>query len=337
MADGFANRLNADPVGGTPTYSAQAERLFALLGAAPGATALQARAGRRLGSGLELTVAADGLSATVQPGICVVPAPNSTSGPYVCAIPTAKTITLPAKPGAGLQRRDLVVVRVYDEDIAEAPTTLREVRIELVTGSAAASPSAPALPLMAYTVGELNSTSTATTVQSTNLSRTWSAGGVGVVYSQTERDALALYDGLIVYRDDLDVFDHRVAGAWQQWPETDTGWTTLGGPAGAFTNATFHPVRVRRRGPHVTLQGTLERSPSQTWGPASPIVDLWTLATTYRPDRTTYLFATTIDYRYSVRVYVDESGVVRIGHSGTLDMPVSTAIRINAQWIAAGA
>ncbi len=216
MADGYANRLNADPVDGTPQYPALAERLFGALALMPDTSALRARPGRRLGAGLELAVAADGLTATVQPGVCVVPAPDATSGPYVVAIPTAVTLTLPAKPGSGLQRRDRVVVRVYDEEIAALGTTLRESRVELVTGTAAASPSAPALPLMAYEVGQLNSTSTATTLYSTNLARTWSAGGVGVVYSQAERDALTAYDGLVVYREDLGYHEHRAGGAWSR-------------------------------------------------------------------------------------------------------------------------
>lgn len=215
MADGYVLRLNADPVDGTPQYPALAERLFSLIGIAPGSSALRGQTGRRLGPGLELAVAGDSLTATVQPGVCVVPAPNATNGPYIAVVNAAKTITMPAKPGAGLQRRDRVVVRVYDEEVAEAPTTLREARVELVTGTAAASPSAPALPLMSYEIGQLNTTSTTTTVYSTNLVRTWSPGGIGVVQSQSERDALALYDGLVVYRDDIDELQARMGGAWK--------------------------------------------------------------------------------------------------------------------------
>lgn len=214
MADGFANRINADPVDGTPTYSAQAERLFAAALLMPGSSALRARGGVRLGGGFSVSVAGDSTSVTVQPGVAVIDAPNSSSGPYIVAIPTAKTLTMPAKPGAGLSRNDRVVVRVYDEDVPENPTTLREARVELVTGTAASSPAVPAVPTMALSVAQLNTTSTTTTLTSNVPWYSWAAGAVGVCRSQADRDSLTPYDGLVVYREDLDTFEARVNGAW---------------------------------------------------------------------------------------------------------------------------
>lgn len=270
MANGYANRLNADPVDGTPVYPAQAERHFLALGLMPDSGALRARAGRRLGAGLELAVAGDGLSATVQPGTCVVPAPDSVSGPYAVAIPTAVTLTLPARPASGMQRRDRVVVRVYDEEIAALGTTLRESRVELVTGTAASSPTAPALPTMAYEVGQLNSTSAATTVYSTNLARTWSAGGIGVVASQAERDALNAYNGLKVYREDVNRFESRITGAWQIDNE-DTGYVLVNASGGAWSQHATRPVRVRRIGKNVILDGGWTR-----WATSGYAGGVWT-------------------------------------------------------------
>ncbi len=327
MADGYANRINADPVDGVPEYPAQAERLFAALGLMPDSSALRARPGRRLGSGLELAVAADGLSVTVQPGLCVVPAPDSVNGAYVVAIPTAVTLTLPAKPGSGLQRRDRVVVRVYDEDIAALGTTLRESRVELVTGTAASSPSAPALPLVAYEIGQLNSTSTATTVYSTNLARTWSAGGIGVVASQTERDALTAYDGLKVYRTDVSRFEQRVAGAWQIEQE-DTGYTLLP-PSGSWEQDANRPLRVRRVHKTVVLDGGWKRvSVGYSAG-------VWTSFATVpagmRPPQT-------VQAPYSLTG--EEKGEVRVTAAGDVEVnadtggvPVNVSIYFNVTWL----
>src|SRR5262245_1296163 len=223
MADGFVSRINADPVDQVPVYAAQHERLFDLMRLAPGATGLTAKTGRRLGSGLELAVAGDSSSVTVQPGVCTIGSPNATGGPYIVAVNAAKTITMPAKPGAGLQRRDLVVVRVYDEDVAEAPTTLREARVELVTGSAAASPSNPAQPVLTHVVGVLNTTNTATTIVAGTIEYAWGSGGIGVVGSVAERNALGLFDGLMVYRSDLSAYQARIAGAWQTIATVSSG------------------------------------------------------------------------------------------------------------------
>lgn len=216
MANGYVNRLNADPVDGTPQYPALAERLFSLPTLAPGASALNAREGKRLGSGLEWTISADGLTVTVQPGTCVVAAPDAANGPYIVVVPTAVTLTLPARPAAGQYRRSRLVVRVYDEEVAAAATTLREVRVELVNGAAQSvnPPTVPAVPVLSLGLGQILQTSTSATVYATTDTRTWSAGGVGVVYTQAERDALAAYDGLVVYRDDIDVLEARVGGAW---------------------------------------------------------------------------------------------------------------------------
>lgn len=219
MANGYVNRLNADSADGMPQYPALAERLFALPSLAPGLNSLDAKEGRRLGGGLDWAISADGLNVVVQPGTCVIASPDAVNGPYVVAIPTAVTLPLPARPAAGQYRRSRVIVRVYDEEYAGAATTLREVRVELVNGTAQSAnpPSVPALPALSLALGQVLQDSTSATVYSSGAtsSRTWAAGGIGVVYSQADRDALAQYDGLVVYRDDLDTYEGRIAGSWR--------------------------------------------------------------------------------------------------------------------------
>ncbi|MGH8876365.1 MAG: hypothetical protein ACRD0P_03325, partial [Stackebrandtia sp.] len=255
MADGVALRLNQ------VSYTAQSERLFAALGLMPDqASGLAVREGRRLGPGLECTISGDGLSVVVQPGVCTVSHALTAGGDYQVAVAAAVTKTLGAKPGVGLKRRDTVVVDVLDADVTQKATALREANIALLSGAATSgTPVAPAAGTMQFEIGQVHFDGTNTPViQATNPRYTWAAGGIGKVYSTTERNALAAYDGLVVYRADLNQFQERVAGAWRDSaePVTDTGWSTYA-VSGGWTNA---GTRMRKVGNRVRLEISVTRA-----------------------------------------------------------------------------
>lgn len=212
MADGVALRINQR------AYTAQEERLLAALGYMPDqASGLAVREGRRLGPGLECSISGDGLSVIVQPGVCVVNHALAAGGDYQVAIPAQVTKTLGAKPGAGQKRRDTVVVDVLDADVTQKATALREANIALLAGTpTSGTPVAPAAGTMQFEIGQVHFDGTNTPIiQATNPRFTWAVGGIGVVFSQAERNAMEDYDGQKIYRADLGIFQERAAGAWR--------------------------------------------------------------------------------------------------------------------------
>jgi hypothetical protein len=266
VADGMALRINRDPSTGGVDYTAQDERLIAALGVMPdGASGLMSREGKRLGPGLECAISGDGLSVVVQPGLAVVNHALSSGGDYQVAIGTARTKTLAAKPGSGLNRRDTVVIDVQDEDhAAQKPTTLREVNILILQGTnASGTPTAPAAGTMQFEIGQVNFAGTGTpTIHPTNPRYTWAAGGIGVVHSQSERDGLSGYDGLVVHRKDTGLFEGRAGGAWKQFQlgEEDTGWLTSTAYFTIASGWSNNGTRLRRRGNRVRLELNVNRN-----------------------------------------------------------------------------
>lgn len=218
MGDGYAIRLNS------VEYDAGDDRA-ALTALVMGAGAATARAGRRPGPGLTVTIGGTPEAATLSPGVCIVTDP--VGGMYLVAFPNNVTKTLATRPGTGTSRNDLAVARIYDADVHSADTTLREVDFELVTGTASASPSTPTLPDGALLLETLTVPATGTISVNQNGPRTVAAGGILPVASQTERDALTAYDGLMVYREDTDTYEARVDGGWKSMMISDGPELTL--------------------------------------------------------------------------------------------------------------
>jgi hypothetical protein len=84
--------------------------------------------------------ASSGLSVTVNAGYCCVPSPTAGNGGYIFGCLQSQTLTLAAADPSN-PRIDLIVARVYDTGNSAGYCD-----VEVVPGTAAASPSAPALP-----------------------------------------------------------------------------------------------------------------------------------------------------------------------------------------------
>lgn len=208
MPDGIAARFN------TVEYDASDERLLDSVLLAPG-SALLPRPGRRPGTGLEVTVGGTPEAATVAAGVGII-TDSAGGGGYRFAIPTPVAVNLAARPGAGTSRIDFVVARILNED-ARPGDTLREVDISIITGTAGGSPTAPTIPSGQLRLARLDVPASGSVVVSKLAQRMAAAGAVIVVADTAERDAISpVYDGMVAYREDADVFDGRVAGAWEQ-------------------------------------------------------------------------------------------------------------------------
>lgn len=221
-------------------YDAGDERALLATLQHPGSATLP-RAGKRIGSGLEVTVGNSPEDAIIAAGCGVVVDPAAGNG-YMFVSTAPVELELPARPGIGNSRIDYVVARVKNED--ERPgDTLREIEFAFVTGTAGASPTAPTIPTGQLRLARLTVPSSGDIVISQPAQRTVAAGGILPVADGTERDAISpLYDGLVVYREDTDIYEARVAGAWVRIaPIDDTNWVTLA--SSTVTGTTRYRVR----------------------------------------------------------------------------------------------
>lgn len=225
-ADGIASRFDS------VAYPAANERLFQSILAMP-SSALRARSGVRQGSGTIVTVDSTGVgTVTVAAHSGIINDTGAGAGSYEYAITTSKAITLGARPGAGTSRIVEIVAHILnvDERIGDG-TGNRYVEIYPIAGTAGASPVAPAIPAGQLRLAELTVPSSGTILVANPAQRTAAMGGVLPVVSTFERDLIGfdvMYDGLMVYVEDIDVLQVRRLAAWQDVVlKVDSGWATI--------------------------------------------------------------------------------------------------------------
>ncbi len=228
--DGFVRRWN------NVQYNASAERLLdsLLMMPGPGSEPFSARAGRRPnGSGLAVSVGGSPEAVTVTPGSALVyDSAVSAAGPYLINIPTAVSVPLPARPGSGTSRIDLIVARVYDADVGLG--SVQELKIERVQGDPSSTPVEKTKPTNSLILARLTVPSSGSITVTPSTDRTVAAGGVLPVATTSVRDALSAYSGLTVYNEQtkrLEVFD-------------GTSWTAAAGSS---------PTRILRRTSNSTV------------------------------------------------------------------------------------
>jgi hypothetical protein len=104
---------------------------------------------------------------------------------------------------ASLARNDLIIVRVQDSQYAGSNNLGT---LEVVTGTAAASPADPTPPANSLTLARVVVPAAAASIVSGNITdlREWTAalGGSIPVRNAAQRDAMTKFDGLTVYRMD---------------------------------------------------------------------------------------------------------------------------------------
>lgn len=233
MADGVASRFNI-------AYTAQAERQIAGVPLTPSGN-LSARGGVRPGQTGIVTVGGSPEAWTVAAHSGVIEPPADTDGSWVYAIPAPVSEQLPARPAAGNTRKDIIVARALDVDVPAtgAGAGVREVDVQRIGGTATSgTPSAPSTPAGA----ELLATLTVPATGSITIApgrRTVANGAVLPIASSAERSAIArLWDGLLIYREDLGKWQGRRNGAWTTLPLTEAG-TATATVAGGSGIATF--------------------------------------------------------------------------------------------------
>lgn len=157
-------------------------------------------------------------SVLVQPGQCVIN--RSVGGTYICTLPSATTVLLDLPlPSSGNTRIDLLVGEVVDPEADSAATTGTVFRLRTITGTPAASPTAPAVPANTEVFAQwvVNNAGAITAITSR---RRWtrSPGGVRLVESGDTRGGS--------YTGDLRMFKTGQVDAW-----FNNAWLTIIAPS----------------------------------------------------------------------------------------------------------
>lgn len=196
------------------TYDAAQERRLAAVKAAPGGSGPFATlAGRRVnGVGLAVSVGGSPESVTVTPGAGTIYDPIFAGGGYDFEIPASVNLSLPARPSSGQSRIDLIVARVYDPDIGLG--SVREVKIERVGGSPAASPSTPSAPAGSLALATLTVPNSGSITVTSSTARSVAAGGIIPVATTAFRDNLAAYAGMSVWNAQTSRMEVYTGSAW---------------------------------------------------------------------------------------------------------------------------
>jgi len=242
--------MPADPLwiaasGGAPEYNPQELRRAQAAYLSQGGTGTRfgARSGLHPASGNAVTfsnptITVNNLKGVIHTGI------TSLTGPYVFQLPSHTHAIVAAH--ASLPRKDLIVVRVWDDD--EDSSGLRQLDTEYVTGTAAASPAEPSLPSNSFRIATIDvpANNTAGATVTNNYPIAVAAGGVEVVRTDSELTGTAsgVYDGMLRWNQATDALEvHDGASTWE----------TIAG-AGILAPGTV--VAVLRRSTAVSLTNT---------------------------------------------------------------------------------
>ena len=140
-------------------------------------------------------IAGTGLQVKVNAGYCAIPHPTSGHGVYLFGPMVQETLTITAN-SSGNPRIDIVIARVYDLGNSGSYCD-----VEVVTGTAAASPVAPSTPAASLLLAQVLVPTSATSIVTGDLTdeRTWTAPPGGIIPVASAAVAPAFPATQIVY------------------------------------------------------------------------------------------------------------------------------------------
>ena len=237
------------------THTAQTDRLNKDLLLVPDVVgSLRPRGGIRIPGDLALTAAA-GMNVSLAAGMCAVPQGQSNlGGSYACANDGPMTIAI-AAANASLGRNDLIVARVRDSFYTGTQGILS---FEPITGTAASTPSDPALPTDSSFLSLWRVFVPAGATSAAQFTLTQLAGYVQIVGAATPVTAADNVAGLYVgqHRDHPTNGDQRWNGtAWGE-PNPEQVLTVNYGGSYADGSAPYSPLRLYKRGTRCLLLGS---------------------------------------------------------------------------------
>lgn len=169
-------------------------------------------------------------------------------GMYAVRAGTVTNLTIAAAPGAGLNRIDLVVAKVQDSGYSGVTDAWS---LAVVTGTAAASPAAPAAPNNSLILAQVFVGALVTSIVTGNITDKrffLAAAGANVPCTTLTRPTV-LYDGLSIFEYDSNLFSWTDGAAWfpqSQFVQGSNIWalpTTVNNFAGtSYANLTLNAV-----------------------------------------------------------------------------------------------
>lgn len=296
-----------DASGGVPTYSASNERQAnaPLYGGGSGIP-LKAVQGFRVGTGNVLT--ATSTTWTLTPCSAVIsPAAGTDQGSYRWATNANVTGSVTASD-ATYARKDIVYIQVNDSSYGDGSGALTA-PVSYLAGTPSASPVAPTLPARSFLVGTITvpQTGGGSPTVVLNPARFVAAGGIQPVATQADRDALSAYEGLRVYRLDLNKVQCHDGTRWVG----DRATITLDALYVARGAGTATPRVSQNADGDVLMEGVLQRASGTLTMLANDPKPLGTIPSGYRPleDRMFIVPTTTVMGGWA-RVYIDPSGAM---------------------------
>jgi len=182
---------------------------------------------------------------SVASGSALNQATSAIGGAYLEILDTAKTVdVLGANPAESSPRRDLIV---YESGLAPGS------KVHVVKGTAGAIPVDPAIPSQAVALARVRVKAAATyggneAIVNADIDdlRTYTGmrGAPVQVASQTARDALDLYSGLMVWRTDVDRFESYTGSAWRIYQPLASPGVQKGTASATLTAATVRTGSV---------------------------------------------------------------------------------------------
>lgn len=130
-----------------------------------------------LAAAMQVTPPGSGLSVNVNAGYCAVPHPTSGHGVYLFGTMVQENLTIATASGSH-PRIDIVIARVNDLGNSSSSCD-----VEVVTGTAATSPVAPATPAASLLLAQVLVPTSATNIISGDITdeRTWTAPPGGII------------------------------------------------------------------------------------------------------------------------------------------------------------
>ncbi|MFI6251028.1 hypothetical protein [Streptomyces sp. NPDC051016] len=301
---------------------------------APGAGPVQARSGIRPSTGdpgKVLATATVSGKVTVNPFQGVIQGTRATAtGAYLVTLDQLKTLdVLGTNPAdAANPRNDLVVARQRDVQYGDATTAMT---VELVKGTAAATPVDPAVTGDAVPLARIKVAKNVTTVTSADIEdlRPWTtaAGGILRISGEAGRPTYP-YSGMYVHRWDTNHLEWYDSSAGWRALNDDTGWTTLTLLANWTVYNSENPA-VRRIGSVVHLRGAMITSVAVAASTAPTII---TVPAGFRPAVRHHWYAVLGGTRTGVELMLNTDGNLLVYPQSTA-LPAAQLLYLNTTWL----
>ena len=243
------------------------------LGLTPGSSPRTARSGVRPDGGGVVAVVAGTMQVTVSPfSAWIDGASSDAQSGYVFGLDAAQTLTLAAGDPVD-DRYDAIIARVKDDAFDGSGATTATV--EVVQGTPGAGPVAssllPGTSLALFDVLVPAGVSLGTGgLSSANLGadrRSWLSGlgGVLPVANQSERDALMVQPGAVVYRKDADQLEVWSGTTWRPYVPADREQRGVANISGTATPTRSAPVALDAAIFNGAAPSNVQVTPRDSW------------------------------------------------------------------------